>query len=131
VLVASPLTLVVKENEVVGDPSHLGHCVSPPAEKGEDLRVNGLIEYGEIVVWDQGDEAWDWEDGVCPFPLGVYSPDMHLDWAKDGEEDEVPLLAILDASVSEVEFHRESMVARQKTKGRRVVEFEKLHYLWR
>lgn len=53
--------------------------------------------------------------------MGVYPPDMHLDWAGDGEEDEVPLLAILDTSVSEEEFHRESIVARQKTKGRRDV----------
>jgi hypothetical protein len=44
VSVASPSTLVVKEDEVVGAPSHLGRCVSPPVEKGEDLRVNGLIE---------------------------------------------------------------------------------------
>jgi hypothetical protein len=42
--------------------------------------------------------------------LGVYPLD---------EEDEASLLAILDARVSEEEFHRESMVARQKTKGRR------------
>jgi hypothetical protein len=46
---------------------------------------------------------------------------MHLDLAGDGEEYEVPLLAILDASASEEEFHRESIVARQKTKGRREV----------
>jgi hypothetical protein len=49
-----------------------------------------------LSVWDQGDE----EDGVSPFPLGVYPPDMPLDWAADGEEDEVLLLAILDASVA-------------------------------
>jgi hypothetical protein len=42
--------------------------------------------------------------------LGVYPLD---------EEDEASLLPILDARVSEEEFHRESMVARQKTKGRR------------
>jgi len=66
VSVALPSTLVVKEDEVVGAPSHLGRFVSPPAEKGEDLRVNNLIEsqkwpasFGssrEVVVWDQGDE---------------------------------------------------------------------------
>jgi hypothetical protein len=65
---------------------------------------------GEVVVWDQGDEVWDGEDVVSPSPLGVFPPD---------EEDKAPLLAILDANVSEEEFHRESMVARQKTKGRR------------
>jgi hypothetical protein len=44
--------------------------------------------------------------------LGVYLPD---------EEDEASVLAILDASVNEEEFHREAMVARQKTKGKREV----------
>jgi hypothetical protein len=57
-------------------------------------------------MWDQGTEVWDGKDGVSPFPLGVNPPD---------EEDEASLLAILDASVSEEEFHREYMVARQKT----------------
>jgi len=52
---------------------------------------------------------------------------MHLDLAGDGEEYEVPLLAILDASASEEEFHRESIVARQKTKGRREVLNLKSH----
>jgi len=37
-------TLIVKEDEVVGAPSHLGRCVSPLADKGEHLRLNGLIE---------------------------------------------------------------------------------------
>jgi hypothetical protein len=46
---------------------------------------------------------------------------MPLDWAVDGEEDDVPLLAILATSVSEEEFHRETMVVRQKTKGRKDV----------
>jgi hypothetical protein len=120
VLVVSPLTLVVKEDVVVGTPSHLCRCVSPSIDKGEDLRVSCLVEsqrwlvgfspFGEVVMWDQGDEVWDGEDGVSPFPLGVYPPD---------EEDEAPLLAILDARVSEEEFHRESMVVRQKTKGKK------------
>jgi hypothetical protein len=70
----------------------------------------GFSPFGEVVMWDQGDEVWDGEDGVSPFPLGVYPPD---------EEDEAPLLAILDARVSEEEFHRESMVVRQKTKGKK------------
>jgi hypothetical protein len=46
---------------------------------------------------------------------------MPLDWAADDEEDEVLLLAILDASVSKEEFHQETMVACQKTKGKREV----------
>jgi hypothetical protein len=106
----------------------LGSYVTPTADKDEDLRVNGLIQSQnwpigfnpsrEVVVWDQGDEIWDEEDGVSPFPLGVYSPDMPLDWTADREVDEVLLLPILDASVSKEELHRETMVAHQKTKGR-------------
>jgi hypothetical protein len=65
----------------------------------------GFGPSGEVVMWDQG-EVCDGEDGVSPLHLGVYPLD---------EEDELPLLAILDASVSEEEFHRESMVACQKT----------------
>jgi hypothetical protein len=37
-------TLIVKEDEVVGTPSHLRPCVSPLADKGEDLQVNCLVE---------------------------------------------------------------------------------------
>jgi hypothetical protein len=61
---------------------------------------------------------YEWNPGGVdgPSPLGVYPPDMHLDWAGDCEEDEAQLLEILDASVSEEEFFQESMVARQKTK---------------
>jgi hypothetical protein len=36
----------------------------------------GFGLFGELVVWDQGDEVWDKEDGVSPFPLGVYLPDL-------------------------------------------------------
>jgi hypothetical protein len=42
--VMSLTTLIVKEDGVVGTPSHLGRCVSPLADKGEDLRVNCLVE---------------------------------------------------------------------------------------
>jgi hypothetical protein len=41
---------------------------------------------------------------------------MPLDWAMDGVHGEEPL-AILNAI--EEEFHREKMIARQKTKGKR------------
>jgi hypothetical protein len=53
--------------------------------------------------------------------LGVYPPDMPLDWESNCKENEVPLLAILNTRVSEEEFHRESMVSCQKTKGRKEV----------
>jgi hypothetical protein len=42
-------------------------------------------------VWDQGDEVWDEEDEDSP--LGVFPPDMPLDWPLDGVEDEDPSLA--------------------------------------
>jgi hypothetical protein len=42
---------------------------------------------------------------------------MPLDWAMDGDEGDNLSLAILDAI--EDEFYWETMVARQKTKGRR------------
>jgi hypothetical protein len=109
VFVASSSTLVVKEDEAVGAP-FLGICATPTADKDEDLRVNDLIQSQnwpvsfvpsrKVVVWDQGNEVWDGEDGVSHFPLDIYPPDMPLDWAADGEEDEIPLLAILDVSVS-------------------------------
>jgi hypothetical protein len=42
-----------------------------------------------------------WGGWCIPFPLRVYPLDMHLDWAGDCAEDEVQLLDILDASISE------------------------------
>jgi hypothetical protein len=68
-------------------------------------------------VWDHGDEIWNREDGESPFPLGILHPDMPLDWAMDGVHGKNPSLAILEAI--EEEFHREKMIARKKTKGRR------------
>jgi hypothetical protein len=56
-------------------------------------------------------------ENPCPYPLGVLHPDMSLDWVMDGDEGEDPSLAIVDAI--DEEFHRKTMVARQKTKGMR------------
>ena len=53
---------------------------------------------GEIVVWDQGDEVWDGEDGDSPYPLGVFPPAMPLDWVWDCDKDEDSSLALLDVS---------------------------------
>jgi hypothetical protein len=53
-------------------------------------------------------------DGDSPYPLGVFHPDMPLDWVLDSDEDKDPSLAILDAI--EDDFHREAKVARQRTK---------------
>jgi hypothetical protein len=50
-----------------------------------------ISPFGEIAVWDQGDEVWDEEDEDSP--LGVFPPDMPLDWPLDGVEDEDPSLA--------------------------------------
>lgn len=44
VSVASSSTLVAKEVEVEGTPSLLGGCGTPNNEKGEDSRINGLIQ---------------------------------------------------------------------------------------
>jgi hypothetical protein len=124
---ASSSFLVAKEVGAEGIPTLLSGCNTPNDEKGEDSKINGLIQSqkwsagvgldGEIVVWDHGDEIWNGEDGESPLPLGILHPDMPLDWAMDGVHGEDPSLAIMDAI--EEEFHRERIIARQKTKGRR------------
>jgi len=48
---------------------------------------------------------------------------MPLDWAMDGDEGEDPSLAILDAI--EEEFHQETMLARQKTKSRKLLTLKR------
>jgi hypothetical protein len=98
-----------------------------PLKRREHFGLNSLIQSqkwqvgfgpsGEIVLWDQGDEVWDGEDGESLYPLGVFPPGMPLDWALDGDEDEDLSLEILDAI--EEDFHRKVKVARPKTKGRR------------
>jgi len=107
----------------------LGGCASPIAEKGVNFRSDGFIQshkwavgFGpsrEIVVWDQGDKVWVGEDGDSPYPLGVYPPDIPLNWVSDGVKDEDLFFAILDAI--EEDFHRVKMVAHLKIKGRREV----------
>jgi len=124
---ASSSSLVAKEVGVEGIPTLLGGCNTPNDEKGEESKINGMIQSqkwpvgvgpdGEIVVCDHGDEIWNGEDGESPFPLGILHLDMPLDWAMDGVHGEVPSLAILDAI--EEEFHRKKMIAHQKTKGMR------------
>ncbi len=74
VSVMSLKTLVAKEEEVIRAPPLLDRCVSPKVDKGEDLRMNSLIESqkwpidfgssGEVVVRDQGVEVWDGVDGA-------------------------------------------------------------------
>jgi hypothetical protein len=56
---------------------------------------------GELVVWEKDGDFW---------------AGLPLDWSLDGVQGEESL-AILDAM--EDEFHRDKMIARQKTKGKR------------
>jgi hypothetical protein len=58
---------------------------------------------GELVVWEKDDDFWD---------------GLPLDWTLDGVHGKESL-AILDAM--EDEFHCDKMIARQKTKGKRVL----------
>jgi hypothetical protein len=67
----------------------LGGCVTPTVGKGDDSKVNGLSQShkwpkgfgpsGEVVMWEQGDDVWDGEDGDSLYPLGVLPPDLTLD----------------------------------------------------
>jgi hypothetical protein len=81
------------------------HIFPPPVEgNGFSQSQNwpvGFDQNGEIVVWEKDDEFWD---------------GLPLDWVMDGFHDEESL-AILDAL--EEEIHRDKMIARQKTKGKR------------
>jgi hypothetical protein len=105
--VASSSALVVKEDGEEGAfPFPLGGCspVIPAADKGDDFRLTGLIQsqkwpvgFGpssELVVWDQGDDFWDGEDGDFPFPLGVFPPAMPLDWALGCDKDVCPVVGV-------------------------------------
>jgi len=113
-LVMSSSTPKVKEVRVVGIPSPLGGWVTPIVRKGDDSRVTGLSQSqkwpigfgpsGEVVLWEQGDEVWDGEDGDSPYPLGALPPD----------EDMNPSLAFLKAIVED--FHQGGKAAHPKTK---------------
>jgi hypothetical protein len=50
----------------------------------------GFGPSGEVVVWEQGEEIWDGEDGDYPYPLGILPPNLALDWEMDCVEDEDP-----------------------------------------
>jgi hypothetical protein len=127
--VASSSIMVVKDDWVNGTPPPLCGCTSDTiiAEKGEDFRLTGLAQsqkwsvhfgqFGEVVVWDQGREIWDEEDGVSPFPLDAYFLDTSLDWLMDCEEDKDLSLAILEDI--EEDYHRAVKVAHPKSKGKR------------
>jgi len=94
-----------------------------------NFRSDGLIQsqkwlvgfglFGEIVVWDQGvEDLVGEEEGKERLKCcSLSAPDMPLDWASDGVEDEDLSFAILDA-IKEG-FHRVKKGTRRKTKGRR------------
>lgn len=127
--VDSSSTMDVKEAGVVGIPSLLSDCVTPTIGKDDDFRVNGLsqsqkwpVGFGpsrEVVIWEQGDQIWNGEDGDSPYPLGVLPPNMALNWEVDSVEKEDPSFAILDAF--EEDFLWEVKVAHPKTKGRKEI----------
>jgi hypothetical protein len=71
-------------------------------------------------VWDQGAEGWVGEEGDSPYPLGVFPPDMTLDWVSDGVEDENTSFALLDAI--EEDFHQVYKGKRLKIKRRRELQ---------
>jgi hypothetical protein len=105
-------------------PSPLNGCKSLTIDKGETPNTYGLIQsqewpvgfspFGEIVLWDQG------EEGDSPHPLGVFPPDLHLEWESEGAEDKDSALALLVAI--EEDFHRGSMGKRYKIKGMRELQ---------
>jgi hypothetical protein len=59
VWIASPSTLVLKEDRVEGAPSLLGEVFNSLLQSQKWLV--GFGPSGEIVVWDKGDEIWDAE----------------------------------------------------------------------
>jgi hypothetical protein len=78
----------------------------PPPVEGNGFSQSrnwpvGFDQNGEIVVWEKDNDFWE---------------GLPLDWEMDGFQDEESL-AILDAL--EEEIHRDKMIARQKTKGKR------------
>jgi hypothetical protein len=99
----NPLPRVVKDVGVESLPS-LPSCPPPVEGNGFSLSRNwpsGFDLNGEIVVWEKDDDFWE---------------GLPLDWEMDGVQDEESL-AILDAL--EEDIHRDKMIARQKTKGKR------------
>jgi hypothetical protein len=79
-------------------------CPPPVEGNGSSQSRNwpvGFDQNGEIVVWEKDNDFWE---------------GLPLDWEMDGFQDEESL-AILDAL--EEDIHRDKMIARQKTKGKR------------
>jgi len=60
-----------------------------------------------------------WGGRRLPLPLGVYPPDMPLDWVSDGVEDENTSFVLLDAI--DEDFYRVKKGKLLKIKGRREV----------
>jgi hypothetical protein len=99
----NPLPQVVKDVGVGSLPSPPS-CPPPIEGNGFSLSRNWPVGFdlnGELVVWEKDDDFWE---------------GLPLDWEMDGVQDEESL-AILDAL--EEDIHRDKMIARQKTKGKR------------
>lgn len=71
-------------------------------------------------MWDQGAKGWVGEKGDSPYPLGVFPPDMPLDWVSDGVKDEDTSFVLLDAI--QEDFHWVNKGKRLKIKGRRELQ---------
>lgn len=99
----NPPPRVVKDVGVESLPSPPS-CPPPVEGNGFSLSRNWPVRFdlnGDIVVWENDDDFWE---------------GLPLDWEMDGVQDEESL-AILDAL--EEDIHRDKMIARQKTKGKR------------
>jgi hypothetical protein len=104
--IAPTMSHEAKDVGMIGLHSPLGCRIIPSSVEGNGVSQSqewpvGFDLNGELVVWEKDDDFWD---------------GLLLDWLLDrvqGEES----LAILDAM--EDEFHRDKIIARQKTKGKR------------
>jgi len=99
----NPPSRVVKDVGVGSLPSPPS-CPQPVEGNGFSPSRNWPVGFdlnGELVAWEKDDDFWE---------------GLPLDWEMDGVQDEESL-AILDAL--EEDIHRDKMIARQKTKGKR------------
>jgi len=104
--IASTASHEAKDVGMIGLHSPLGGRIILSSVEGNGFSQSqdwpvGYDLNGELVVWEKDGDFWD---------------GLPLDWSLDGVQGEESL-AILDAM--EDEFHRDKMIARQKTKGKR------------
>lgn len=104
--IAPTVSHEAKDVGMIGLHSPLGCRIIPSSVEGNGVSKSqewlvGFDLNGESVVWEKDDDFWH---------------GLLLNWLLDGVQGEESL-AILDAM--EDEFHRDKIIARQKTKGRR------------